>query len=88
MDCSFCIFFFQAILAADILSRGEREALECRFSELPAWVQFPDVHRVEWLNKMLSITWPHISYFSDHFLRHSVEPMARESLEAYKLWDF
>uniref|UniRef100_A0A0K2U1W8 Uncharacterized protein n=1 Tax=Lepeophtheirus salmonis TaxID=72036 RepID=A0A0K2U1W8_LEPSM len=78
----------KTFFAYDIATRGEEKALQCRFSELPSWVQFSDINRVEWINTVISVIWPHVSYFMDYFLRHSVEPLAREALEQYKLWDF
>lgn len=50
--------------------------------------QFPDVERVEWINRILSILWPHLSTFVENTIRYKVEPQVREILEKYKLWGF
>ncbi|XP_068160702.1 extended synaptotagmin-2-A isoform X2 [Antennarius striatus] len=48
-------------------------------SDLPPWVHFPDVERVEWLNKTLKQMWPYISQFVEKLFRETVEPAVKES---------
>ncbi|XP_051984514.1 extended synaptotagmin-2-B isoform X2 [Xyrauchen texanus] len=43
-------------------------------SELPPWVHFPDVERVEWLNKTVQQMWPYICQFVDKLFRETIEP--------------
>ncbi|KAF4076654.1 hypothetical protein AMELA_G00217550 [Ameiurus melas] len=43
-------------------------------SELPPWVHFPDVERVEWLNKTVHQMWPYICQFIDKLFRDTIEP--------------
>ncbi|XP_051555701.1 extended synaptotagmin-2-like isoform X2 [Myxocyprinus asiaticus] len=43
-------------------------------SELPPWVHFPDVERVEWLNKTVHQMWPYICQFVDKLFRETIEP--------------
>ncbi|XP_053508211.1 extended synaptotagmin-2 [Ictalurus furcatus] len=43
-------------------------------SELPPWVHFPDVERVEWLNKTVHQMWPYICQFVDKLFRDTIEP--------------
>lgn len=62
--------------------------MRARLKEFPSWFNFPDVERVEWINEMAKIFWPHISDYGDRILRLQVEPVAREALEKYKLWGF
>lgn len=45
-----------------------------RSSELPPWVHFPDVERVEWLNKTVHQMWPYICQFVDKIFRETIEP--------------
>uniref|UniRef100_A0A8C1BB73 Extended synaptotagmin-like protein 2a n=2 Tax=Cyprinus carpio TaxID=7962 RepID=A0A8C1BB73_CYPCA len=45
-----------------------------RSSELPPWVHFPDVERVEWLNKTVHQMWPYICQFVDKLFRETIEP--------------
>ncbi|KAL3055669.1 hypothetical protein OYC64_018361 [Pagothenia borchgrevinki] len=43
-------------------------------SDLPPWVHYPDVERVEWLNKTVKQMWPFISQFVDKLFRETIEP--------------
>ncbi|TRY66346.1 hypothetical protein DNTS_024336 [Danionella cerebrum] len=45
-----------------------------RSSELPPWVHFPDVERVEWLNKTVHQMWPYICQFIEKLFRETIEP--------------
>ena len=45
--------------------------------ELPSWVNFPDVERAEWLNKVIRQVWPFVGKALDKMLRESVEPVLR-----------
>ncbi|XP_038149487.1 extended synaptotagmin-2 isoform X2 [Cyprinodon tularosa] len=46
-------------------------------AELPPWVHYPDVERVEWLNKTVKQMWPFISQFVDKLFRETIEPAVR-----------
>ncbi|XP_069770826.1 extended synaptotagmin-2-like isoform X2 [Narcine bancroftii] len=46
-------------------------------SDLPAWVHFPDVERVEWLNKIIQNLWPFISQFVEKLFKETIEPAVR-----------
>ncbi|KAM6948656.1 extended synaptotagmin-2-A [Aplochiton taeniatus] len=46
-------------------------------SELPPWVHFPDVERVEWLNKTVKQMWPYICQFVDKLFRETIEPAVK-----------
>ncbi|XP_076156305.1 extended synaptotagmin-2 isoform X2 [Alosa pseudoharengus] len=46
-------------------------------SELPPWVHFPDVERVEWLNKTVKHMWPFICQFVDKLFRETIEPAVK-----------
>ncbi|KAF7692683.1 extended synaptotagmin-2 isoform X1 [Silurus meridionalis] len=46
-------------------------------SELPPWVHFPDVERVEWLNKTVHQMWPYICQFVDKLFRETIEPAVK-----------
>ncbi len=54
----------------------------------PAWLNFPDVERAEWVNTAAAILWPHVGRMADTILRREVEPRAREVLDGYKLYGF
>ncbi|XP_067871095.1 extended synaptotagmin-2-like isoform X2 [Heterodontus francisci] len=46
-------------------------------SDLPAWVHFPDVERVEWINKTVKQMWPYICQFVEKLLKETIEPAVR-----------
>ncbi|XP_042254872.1 extended synaptotagmin-2 isoform X1 [Thunnus maccoyii] len=48
-------------------------------SDLPSWVHFPDVERVEWLNKTVKQMWPYICKFVEKLFRETIEPAVKES---------
>ncbi|KAG7224984.1 hypothetical protein INR49_014901 [Caranx melampygus] len=48
-------------------------------SDLPAWVHFPDVERVEWINKTVKQMWPYICKFVEKLFRETIEPAVKES---------
>ncbi|XP_030065904.1 extended synaptotagmin-3 [Microcaecilia unicolor] len=47
--------------------------------QLPAWVHFPDVERVEWLNKILGQVWPYFGMYMEKMFQEQVEPSIRGS---------
>ncbi|XP_076600894.1 extended synaptotagmin-2-A isoform X2 [Chaetodon auriga] len=46
-------------------------------TELPPWVHYPDVERVEWLNKTVKQMWPFICQFVDKLFRDTIEPAVK-----------
>ncbi|KAE8290535.1 Extended synaptotagmin-2-A [Larimichthys crocea] len=46
-------------------------------AELPPWVHYPDVERVEWLNKTVKQMWPFICQFVDKLFRETIEPAVK-----------
>ncbi|XP_038654291.1 extended synaptotagmin-2 isoform X6 [Scyliorhinus canicula] len=53
----------------------QRENIQ--FTDLPAWVHFPDVERVEWINKTVKKMWPFICQFVEKLLKETIEPAVR-----------
>ncbi|XP_043824477.1 extended synaptotagmin-1 [Dromiciops gliroides] len=47
--------------------------------ELPAWVSFPDVEKVEWLNKIVAQAWPFLGQYMEKLLAETVAPAVRAS---------
>ncbi|KAM6070248.1 extended synaptotagmin-3 isoform 1-T1 [Chlamydotis macqueenii] len=67
------------LAAAFALLEDEREAV-CRglaARHLPAWVHFPDVERVEWLNKVLIQAWPYFGTIMEKAFKEVLEPKIR-----------
>lgn len=61
--------------ALAFLEQEERTVRQSvRSSELPPWVHFPDVERVEWLNKTVHQLWPYICQFVDKIFKETIEP--------------
>ncbi|KAK5877743.1 hypothetical protein CesoFtcFv8_025220 [Champsocephalus esox] len=46
---------------------------------LPQVVHFPDVERVEWLNKTVNQMWPYICQFVEKLFHETIEPAVKES---------
>ncbi|MBN3303440.1 ESYT1 protein, partial [Amia calva] len=47
--------------------------------DLPTWVNFPDVEKVEWLNKVLQQAWPFLGQYTEKLLLETVAPSLRAS---------
>ncbi|KAI4892906.1 hypothetical protein NFI96_021485, partial [Prochilodus magdalenae] len=47
--------------------------------DLPAWVNFPDVEKVEWLNKILQQAWPFVGQYLEKLLVETIAPSVRSS---------
>ena len=65
-----------------ILSRlvaNERAAVTL-CPDLPSWVNFPDVERAEWINKILHQIWPFVGKILDKILRENVGPVLRSKV--------
>ncbi|XP_050948697.1 extended synaptotagmin-2-A isoform X3 [Labeo rohita] len=61
--------------ALEFLEQEERAVRQTvQSSDLPPWVHFPDVERVEWLNKTVHQMWPYICQFVDKIFRETIEP--------------
>lgn len=62
----------QALAFLEQEERAVRQTV--RSSELPPWVHFPDVERVEWLNKTVQQMWPYICQFVEKIFKETIEP--------------
>ncbi|XP_042733804.1 extended synaptotagmin-3 [Lagopus leucura] len=69
----------ERLAAASVLLEDEREAVRRGLASrhLPAWVHFPDVERVEWLNKVLEQAWPYFGTIMEKTFKEVVEPKIR-----------
>ncbi|XP_051841585.1 extended synaptotagmin-3 [Antechinus flavipes] len=61
---------------------------ELREQQLPAWIHFPDVERVEWVNKIISQTWPYLGILMEKKFREKLEPKIREKSIHLKTFTF
>lgn len=47
--------------------------------DLPPWVNFPDVEKVEWLNKILQQAWPFVGQYLEKLMVDTIAPTIRAS---------
>ncbi|KAA0707115.1 Extended synaptotagmin-1 [Triplophysa tibetana] len=47
--------------------------------EIPAWVNFPDVEKVDWINKILQQAWPFIGQYLEKLLVETIAPSIRSA---------
>lgn len=73
-----------------IANADEKDILQeiQRFTNLPSWVTFPDMERVEWVNKIIRQLWPYAGHYVQDLCKFSIEPIIRTALEEYKLSGF
>jgi Ca2+-dependent lipid-binding protein len=43
-------------------------------------VQFPDIERVEWLNRVILQAWPFIGEYAKKYIKENIEPMVKAQL--------
>jgi hypothetical protein len=67
--CKNAILSAKTFFHREVAALGEERALKKYVKDLPAWITFPDVERVEWLNHIIATFWPHIGSFADRMLR-------------------
>ncbi|XP_014852211.1 PREDICTED: extended synaptotagmin-2-like isoform X2 [Poecilia mexicana] len=65
----------RALAFLDHKDTAARQSLPA--TELPPWVHYPDVERVEWLNKTVKQMWPFICQFVDKLFRETIEPAVK-----------
>ncbi|KAI5619470.1 extended synaptotagmin-1 isoform X1 [Silurus asotus] len=56
--------------------------------DLPVWVNFPDVEKVEWLNKVIQQAWPFIGQYLQKLLTESIAPSLRASSQHLQTLSF
>ncbi|XP_018094130.1 extended synaptotagmin-3 isoform X2 [Xenopus laevis] len=56
--------------------------------QLPVWVNFPDVERVEWLNKVVGQMWPYIGMYMEKMFQDKIEPLVRSTSFHLKAFTF
>ncbi|KAF1382308.1 hypothetical protein PFLUV_G00142410 [Perca fluviatilis] len=56
--------------------------------QMATWVNFPEVEKVGWVNKVLEQAWPFFGMYMDKLLRENIEPTIRLSNHALKMFSF
>lgn len=47
----------------------QQQVIMRSFDDIPAWVMFPDVERVEWINKIVRHLWPDLKDLVEQLLK-------------------
>ncbi|KAL3970297.1 gamma-aminobutyric acid receptor subunit delta [Sarotherodon galilaeus] len=79
------------ITSAIELVDNEKRAIKTELrSALPmaSWVQFSDVEKVHWLNKVLKQTWPFFGTYMEKLLRENIQQSIRFSSPSLKTFTF
>ena len=50
-------------------------------NEIPAYVLYPDMERVDWINQILNQLWPNINSYSTYFVIKYIEPHIQRILK-------
>ncbi|EPB72803.1 C2 domain protein [Ancylostoma ceylanicum] len=58
----------------------ERDVVMAQLQDLPAWVQFPDTERVEWMNKVIHQLWPYIGEYAKVFMADFIIPQVKAQM--------
>eukprot|EP00066_Takifugu_rubripes_P021092 XP_011610358.1 PREDICTED: extended synaptotagmin-3-like [Takifugu rubripes] len=55
---------------------------------MASWVHFPEVEKVDWVNKVLEQAWPFFGMYMEKFLKENIQPAVRLSSPALKTFAF
>ncbi|XP_076603114.1 extended synaptotagmin-3 [Chaetodon auriga] len=66
-----------------VVNKELRSALQ-----MASWVHFPDVEKVDWVNKVLEQAWPFFGMYMEKLLKESIQPTVRLSSPALKMFTF
>ncbi|XP_068428085.1 extended synaptotagmin-3 [Clinocottus analis] len=56
--------------------------------QMATWVHFPDVEKVDWVNKVLEQAWPFFGMYMEKLLKENIQPAVRLSSPALKMFTF
>uniref|UniRef100_A0A8C3A9E2 Extended synaptotagmin-like protein 3 n=1 Tax=Cyclopterus lumpus TaxID=8103 RepID=A0A8C3A9E2_CYCLU len=56
--------------------------------QMATWVHFPDVEKVDWVNKVLQQAWPFFGMYMEKLLKENIQPAIRLSSPALKMFTF
>ncbi|XP_040005335.1 extended synaptotagmin-3 [Xiphias gladius] len=66
-----------------VINRELQSALQ-----MASWVHFPDVEKVDWVNKVLEQAWPFFGMYMEKLLKENIQPSVRLSSPALKMFAF
>ncbi|TRZ02742.1 hypothetical protein DNTS_005425 [Danionella cerebrum] len=75
--------------AIDFLE-NERDVIntELKSMNMPAWVQFTDVEKAAWINKILQQAWPFFGMYMEKLLIENIQPTVRTYSQHLKTFTF
>ncbi|KAL2081152.1 hypothetical protein ACEWY4_023005 [Coilia grayii] len=75
--------------AVDFLE-NERRVIdqELKNLEMPAWIQFTDIEKAHWINKILQQAWPFFGMYMEKLLKESIQTTVRTSSPHLKTFSF
>ncbi|XP_075958918.1 extended synaptotagmin-3 [Anarhichas minor] len=56
--------------------------------QMATWVHFPEVEKVDWVNKVLEQAWPFFGMYMEKLLKENIQPAIRLSSPALKMFTF
>uniref|UniRef100_G3NCK4 Extended synaptotagmin-3 n=1 Tax=Gasterosteus aculeatus aculeatus TaxID=481459 RepID=G3NCK4_GASAC len=56
--------------------------------QMATWVHFPEVEKVDWVNKVLQQAWPFFGMYMEKLLKNNIQPTIRLSSPALKMFSF
>ncbi|XP_067937410.1 extended synaptotagmin-2-A-like [Watersipora subatra] len=62
--------------------KNEKHAIQEILEDIPKWVFFPDIERVEWINKIALQLWPDVTSYVRNFLENTLEAKIQASLSS------
>ncbi|XP_051559944.1 extended synaptotagmin-2-like isoform X2 [Myxocyprinus asiaticus] len=65
--------------ALSLFEQEDTVKQELEATELPSWVHYPDVERVEWINKTVKQMWPYVCQFVEKLFKKTIEPAIKEA---------
>ncbi|VDM85348.1 unnamed protein product [Strongylus vulgaris] len=68
------------LIALRTTATRERDVILAQLQDLPAWVQFPDTERVEWMNKVIHQLWPYVGEYAKVFLTDFIIPQVKAQM--------
>ncbi|XP_032422919.1 extended synaptotagmin-3 isoform X1 [Xiphophorus hellerii] len=68
---------------ANIISSELKKSLQ-----MASWINFTDVEKVQWMNKVLEQAWPFFGMYMEKLLRENIQPTVRISNSALKMFTF
>uniref|UniRef100_A0A3B5M7U9 Uncharacterized protein n=1 Tax=Xiphophorus couchianus TaxID=32473 RepID=A0A3B5M7U9_9TELE len=68
---------------ANIISSELKKSLQ-----MASWINFTDVEKVQWVNKVLEQAWPFFGMYMEKLLRENIQPTVRISNSALKMFTF